>query len=79
MSKGIRGPEGRYGWLFVTPAIVIIGVFLVLPIGLALYVSLSNWNGLGSPLGNSSFVGGVNIVIANAFWLFYAIKYRNVK
>ena len=52
MSKGIRGPEGRYGWLFVTPAILIIGVFLVLPILLALYVSLSNWNGLGSPLGN---------------------------
>ena len=60
MSKGIRGREGRYGWLFVSPAILIIGVFLVLPILLALYVSLSNWNGLGSPLGNSSFVGGVN-------------------
>lgn len=60
MSKGIRGPEGRYGWLFVAPAILIIGVFLVLPILLAVYVSLSNWNGLGSPLGNSSFVGGVN-------------------
>ncbi|CAN5300556.1 sugar ABC transporter permease [soil metagenome] len=60
MSKGIRGPEGAYGWLFVTPAIIIIGVFLVLPILLALYVSLSNWNGLGSPLGNSAFVGGVN-------------------
>ena len=60
MSKGIRGPEGRYGWLFVAPAILIIGVFLVLPILLALYVSLSNWNGLGSPLGNSGFVGGEN-------------------
>jgi len=60
MSKGIRGPEGRFGWLFVAPAILIIGVFLVLPILLALYVSVSNWNGLGSPLGNSSFVGGVN-------------------
>ena len=36
MSKGIRGPEGRYGWLFVAPAILIIGVFLVLPILLAL-------------------------------------------
>jgi multiple sugar transport system permease protein len=60
MSKGIRGPEGPYGWLFVTPALIIIGVFLVLPILLALYVSLSNWNGLGSPLGNSGFVGGVN-------------------
>jgi multiple sugar transport system permease protein len=60
MSKGIRGAEGRYGWAFVAPAIVILGVFLVVPILLALYVSFSNWNGLGSPLGNSSLVGGNN-------------------
>jgi len=60
MAKGIRGPEGRYGWAFVTPAIIIIGVFLVLPIFLALYVSFSNWNGLGSPLGNSDIIGGEN-------------------
>jgi multiple sugar transport system permease protein len=60
MGKGIRGAEGRYGWAFVAPAIVIIGVFLVLPIFLALYVSFSDWNGLGSPLGNSDFVGPEN-------------------
>jgi len=60
MSRGIRGNEGRYGWAFTAPAILIIGVFLVLPILLAGWVSLSNWNGLGSPLGNSSFVGGEN-------------------
>ena len=60
MAKGIRGAEGRYGWLFVAPAIVIIGVFLVLPILLALYVSFSDWNGLGSPLGNSDLIGGKN-------------------
>ncbi len=60
MSRGIRGNEARYGWAFTAPAILIIGVFLVLPILLALWVSLSNWNGLGSPLGNSSFVGGEN-------------------
>lgn len=60
MGKGIRGAEGRYGWAFVAPAIVIIGLFLVIPILLALYVSFSNWNGLGSPLGNSSVIGGAN-------------------
>lgn len=60
MSKGIRGAEGRYGWAFVAPAIFIIGLFLVLPIFLALYVSFSDWNGLGSPIGNSSVVGGEN-------------------
>jgi multiple sugar transport system permease protein len=60
MARSIRGPEARYGWAFVAPAIVIIGVFLVLPIGLALWVSFSDWNGLGSPLGNSEFIGGEN-------------------
>ncbi|PZQ87465.1 MAG: sugar ABC transporter permease [Leifsonia xyli] len=60
MSRGIRGNEARYGWAFTAPAILIIGVFLVLPILLALWVSFSDWNGLGSPLGNSEFVGGAN-------------------
>ncbi|MFT4030452.1 MAG: sugar ABC transporter permease [Protaetiibacter sp.] len=60
MSRGIRGNEASYGWAFTAPAILIIGVFLVLPILLALWVSFSDWNGLGSPLGNSEFVGGAN-------------------
>ncbi|MWV60176.1 carbohydrate ABC transporter permease [Rathayibacter sp. VKM Ac-2754] len=59
--SGIRGHEARYGWLFTLPALVIVGVFLVVPIGLALWVSVSNWNGLGSPLGpTAQFVGGDN-------------------
>ncbi|KQQ08792.1 carbohydrate ABC transporter permease [Rathayibacter sp. Leaf296] len=59
--SGIRGHEARYGWLFTLPAILVIGVFLVLPIGLALWVSVSNWNGLGSPLGpTAQFVGADN-------------------
>lgn len=46
------------GWLFVTPAIVILGLFLVLPIGMALWVSLSDWGGRGSPFSSGvSFVG----------------------
>ena len=56
-GRGIRGAEARYGWAFVAPAILIIGVFLVIPIFLALFVSFSNWNGLGSPLNNSALVG----------------------
>lgn len=31
------------------------------------YPSLGQW---------ASFLGGLNIVTANGFWLFYAIKYR---
>jgi multiple sugar transport system permease protein len=57
MSKKLRSGEQVYGWLFVTPAIVIIGLFLVVPIFLALWVSFSDWNGLGSPIGNSGFIG----------------------
>jgi multiple sugar transport system permease protein len=60
MGKGMRAGEAKYGYLFVAPAVIIIGVFLVAPIFLALYVSFSNWNGLGSPLGNSQFIGTEN-------------------
>lgn len=49
----LRGHEGWYGWLFTTPMIVILGMFLFIPILMALWVSLTNWNGNGSP-----FVGG---------------------
>jgi multiple sugar transport system permease protein len=38
------------GWLFCLPAIVLLVMFLVIPIGLAAWVSLSNWDGIGSPL-----------------------------
>jgi multiple sugar transport system permease protein len=57
MAKSIRGPEARTGWLFTAPAVLIIGVFLVLPIALAVFVSFSDWNGRGSPLGNSEPIG----------------------
>ncbi|GAA4068024.1 carbohydrate ABC transporter permease [Agromyces indicus] len=55
---GIRRGEARAGWLFVTPAVVIVVVFLALPILLALWVSFSDWNGFRSPLSpNVNFVG----------------------
>lgn len=55
---GIRRGEARAGWLFVTPAVVITGVFLVIPIFLALWVSFSDWNGFRSPLAPTvGFVG----------------------
>ncbi len=54
MTKGIRGNERTAGWLFVAPAVLILGLFLVLPILMALWVSLTTWNGQGSP-----FTGGV--------------------
>jgi multiple sugar transport system permease protein len=52
---GIHGREGVAGWIFTAPLIAILGVFLFIPILMALWVSLTNWNGNGSP-----FVGGDN-------------------
>lgn len=51
------GSEALSGWLFCTPMILILGVFLVIPIVMALWVSFSNWSGRGSP-----FSAGVNFI-----------------
>ena len=50
--------QSRAGWLFVTPMIVFLGLFLVAPILMALWVSVSDWTGRGSPFsGDVGFVG----------------------
>ncbi|GAA4255976.1 carbohydrate ABC transporter permease [Dactylosporangium darangshiense] len=57
-GKGIRSNEGVAGWLFVAPVIVLIGLFLLLPILMALWVSLTDWRGQGSPFtAGTPFVG----------------------
>ncbi len=57
-SRGIRGGEAGAGWLFVSPVILILGVFLLVPVLMALWVSFSDWSGRGSPLSPSvGFVG----------------------
>jgi multiple sugar transport system permease protein len=57
-EPGIRGHQAAAGWLFIAPVIVILGLFLVIPIVMALWVSLSDWNGNGSPFGaNAHWVG----------------------
>lgn len=58
-----RDPQRQQGagWLFVTPAIVILGLFLIAPILMALWVSLSDWSGRGSPFsGDVNFIGTDN-------------------
>ncbi|MEV0809473.1 sugar ABC transporter permease [Micromonospora sp. NPDC050200] len=58
---GIRGNENVAGWLFVAPVIVILGLFMLLPILMALWVSLTDWNGQGSPFTSEvPFVGADN-------------------
>jgi multiple sugar transport system permease protein len=56
-SVGLQRPrpgegwrEQLTGWLFCLPAVALLVLFLVIPIGLAAWVSFSNWDGIGSPL-----------------------------
>ncbi|MCS5496310.1 sugar ABC transporter permease [Cnuibacter physcomitrellae] len=56
--KGIRRSEGVAGWLFTAPMLIVLGLFLVVPVIMALWVSFSDWTGRGSPFSsNVSFVG----------------------
>lgn len=58
MKAGDPQRQQGAGWLFVTPAIVILGLFLIAPIFMALWVSLSDWGGRGSPFSSDvSYVG----------------------
>ncbi|CAA9313717.1 MAG: ABC transporter, permease protein 1 (cluster 1, maltose/g3p/polyamine/iron) [uncultured Frankineae bacterium] len=59
---GIYGRQGITGWVFTAPMIIVLGLFLFVPILMALYVSMTDWNGNGSPFtgGNADFVGAQN-------------------
>ena len=58
MSSAIARGRTRDGWLFVAPAVVVLGLFLLVPVLMALWVSVSDWRGRGSPLsGDVGFVG----------------------
>lgn len=57
-SRGsIHGNRTVAGWLFVAPVIVIIGLFVLVPVVMAAWVSMSDWSGIGPP-----FAEGVNFV-----------------
>ena len=63
--RGRRGEGQRQsvaGWLFVTPTLVVLGLFLAVPIVMALWVSFSDWNGRGNP-----FSSRVNLVGAQNY------------
>ncbi|MGH2446156.1 MAG: carbohydrate ABC transporter permease [Candidatus Limnocylindria bacterium] len=61
-SRGsIHGNRALAGWLFVTPVIVILGLFLLVPVVMAAWVSVSDWTGIGPPFAEGvNFVGGEN-------------------
>lgn len=53
--------QGRAGWLFISPTVAILGVFLFVPVLMAAWVSVSDWGGRGSPFNpDVSFVGMKN-------------------
>lgn len=58
---GPRGGQGTAGWLFVSPMVLLLSLFLVVPVLMAAWVSVSDWTGRGSPFAaDVSFVGGQN-------------------
>ena len=53
-----RAGQGRAGWSFAAPQLVLIGLFVLIPILMAFWVSLTDWRGRGSPFtGQVGFVG----------------------
>jgi multiple sugar transport system permease protein len=57
-GSGLRGREAAAGWLFISPMIIILGLFLVVPVAMAAWVSVSDWSGRGSPFASTvGYVG----------------------
>lgn len=62
MATGIKQQDRQdaiAGWLFMTPALLVLGLFLVTPIVFAAYYSLTDWNGI-SPPHQAEYVGLYN-------------------
>lgn len=58
---GIHGRQAAAGWLFSAPALLMIIIFLVVPILMAAWVSVSDWSGIGNPFsGAAHYVGAKN-------------------
>ncbi len=57
--RGLRRGETGSGWLFTAPMLILLGLFLVIPVLMALWVSFSDWNGHGSPLSGDVHFNGV--------------------
>jgi multiple sugar transport system permease protein len=51
---GRRHRQGVWGWLFVSPYLLLFLGFQAVPVGFGLFVSLHHWNGV---VGNQGFIG----------------------
>ncbi|HXF64990.1 MAG TPA: sugar ABC transporter permease [Caldilineaceae bacterium] len=59
MATGIRQQDREdaiAGWLFMAPALIVLGLFLAAPILFAAYYSLTDWNGI-SPPAEANYIG----------------------
>ncbi len=55
---GNKARQQLAGWIFISPVVVLLGLFLFVPVMMAAWVSVSDWSGRGSPLSSGvSFVG----------------------
>ena len=62
MATGIKQQDRQdklIGWLFMTPTLVIMSIFLLIPIIFAVVVSFTDWNGISPPI-ESKWVGLAN-------------------
>jgi multiple sugar transport system permease protein len=72
MRSALQRRQARSGWLFLSPAFVLIGVFFFLPVVAGLLLSLTDFDiyAIGSP-GTARFVGlrnYVEVLRSAAFW-----------
>jgi multiple sugar transport system permease protein len=59
--QGAGQRQTTAGWLFTAPVLVLLGLFLFIPILMALWVSFTDWTGRGSPFAaNVQTVGTEN-------------------
>ena len=62
------------GWIFIAPVVILLGLFLLVPVLMAAWVSVSDWSGRGSPFSTEvAFVGGDNYVSQYFHYGHYAI------
>lgn len=73
--------EGITGYLFILPALIIIGVFGIFPIGFAAYVSLFQWRiNPGNYTGLSNYTKALdNIAYVLGFWLACLLVYLAIR
>src|SRR5919112_2478973 len=60
-GAGIHAGQQLSGWLFIAPVVILLGLFLLVPVLMAAWVSVSDWSGRGSPFSaDVGFVGADN-------------------